>query len=146
MSDTNVSQGGVGAQGGANTVNLREAVRVWRRNMQNLREALIQGDLEAASGAFTALRGIDPSAPKDMNMSPKVVSCGATAFVDLYWALENGDLPGARRAFLLLMLSLKSSPPKHPRHRRVDMFEDSEETELREQGAWQPAARFTFLS
>jgi len=95
---------------------LRATLLAFRSNLRSLRDALIQGDLEGARSSFVALQGINPSAPKAVSMSAKTIEKGACAFVALHYALEEGDLGAARKAFLGIMSSLRSHPPSRPRH------------------------------
>ena len=121
MSDSTASHGGASAQGGASKEPLHEALRTWRRNLLKLRDSLIQGDLPSARASFAALRGMDTSAAgTEVDVSTEVVNQGANAFVTLHRALQVGNLPAARQAFCHMMLALRSSPPKHRRHRRSE--------------------------
>jgi hypothetical protein len=120
MSDSSSSsQNGTSSGHTAPVASLSQAVLAFRHHMQLLRWSLIQGDLSTARSSFAALQGIAPSAPATagVNMSPQVVSSGAGAFVALFRALEDGCLHEARKAFLLLLSSLRTPPPVHPRHR-----------------------------
>lgn len=116
MSDSTYPPNGMSSGEAASSADRCQAVQVFRHHMKLLRCSLIQGDLTTARSSFAALQGIAPAAPVEVNMSPKVVSSGAGAFVALHRALAEGSLPEARRAFLLLISSLRTPPPTRPRH------------------------------
>lgn len=122
MCDINHPTNGKPVEASASPATLRAAVLAFRRNMYLLRCSLVQGDLTMARASFAALQSIAPAAPKGVTMRPREVGLGTLAYVALYRALQEGDMEGARGAFLRLLQSLRSHPPAKPRHRRTSVL------------------------